>query len=151
MEPEPGPSPLPEMSVAERYVADYAGAGITIGSHPLRLRRAELIARGILSAAQLAAQHNGARVKVGGAAIVRQRPGTAKGLCFLTLEDETGFANVVFMPDFFKVHRAVITGSALLEIEGIVQSRDGAVTVRAAAARPLFAEPHPATPSRNFR
>ena len=151
MEPEAGPSPLPEMSLAERYAADYSGTGVTVGRHPVALRRRELAARGVLSAVQLARQRDGARVRVGGAVIVRQRPGTAKGLCFLTLEDETGFANVVFMPAFFAAHRAVITSSALLEVEGLVQSRDGVVTVRAEAVRPLFATPPPATPARNFR
>ena len=151
MEPDAGRSPLPEMSRDERYAADYAGTGLTVGRHPLALRRGQLDRRGVLSAARLAGQAHGRRVRVGGVAIVRQRPGTAKGLCFTTLEDETGFANVVFMPDFFAAHRAVITGSALLEVEGIVQSRDGVVTVRAEAVRPLFEAPPPATPPRDFR
>ncbi len=150
MEPEPTPSPLPAMSVAERYAADYAGTGVTVGRHPLALRRGELAARGVLSARELARQRDGARVRVGGVAIVRQRPGTARGLCFLTLEDETGFANVVFMPDLFAAHRAVITGTALLEVYGVVQARDGVVTVRAEKVQPLFAHPLPATPARNF-
>ncbi len=151
MEPDAGRSPLPEMSRDERYAADYAGAGLTVGRHPLALRRGQLDRRGILSAARLTGVPHGRRVRVGGVAIVRQRPGTARGLCFTTLEDETGFANVVFMPDFFAAHRSVITGSALLEVEGVVQSRDGVVTVRADGVRPLFGDPPPATPSRDFR
>jgi error-prone DNA polymerase len=150
IEPDPGPSPLPEMTADERYVADYSGAGMTVGRHPLGRRRAELRARGILSATELARQPDGRRVVTGGVAIVRQRPGTAKGLCFLTLEDETGFANVVIMPDLFRARRAVITTSALLEVRGAVESRDGVVTVRAAAVRPLFAS-HPVPPARHFR
>lgn len=150
MESDPGESPLPEMTLDERYMADYQGAGITVGRHPLALRRAELRARGVLSAVEANAQPHGRRVRVGGVAIVRQRPATAKGLCFTTLEDETGFANVVFMPDFFKAHRAVITGCALLEVEGLTQSRDGVVTVRADTVRPLFDDPAPVTPSRDF-
>ena len=149
MQPEPPPSPLPEMSVDERVAADYAGASLTVGVHPLARRRGELAARGIISARELARQPDGEWVRVGGVAIVRQRPGTAKGICFLTLEDETGFANAVFMPDRFAALRAVITGSALLEVEGKVQSRDGVVTVRGEAARPLFAAV-PASPSRDF-
>ena len=150
MEPDPGASPLPEMTLDERYLADYQSAGVTVGRHPLVLRRAELRARGVLSAAEANAQPHGRRVRVGGVVIVRQRPATAKGLCFTTIEDETGFTNVVFMPDFFKAHRAVITGCALLEVGGAVQSRDGVVTVRADAVRPLFSRPAPATPSRDF-
>jgi len=80
---------------------------------------------------------------------VRQRPYTAKGMCFMTLEDETGFANVAVMPNNFELQRAVITGSALLEVEGTAQARDGVVTVRAGRCRQLDAmrvEP----PSRDF-
>jgi error-prone DNA polymerase len=150
MQGDPVPSPLPEMTRGERYVADYRGAGITVGAHPLSLRRRELAARGILSAAELQLRYHGERVRIGGVVIVRQRPATASGICFATIEDETGLANVVFMPDFFRAYRATITGHALLEVEGIVQSRDGVVTVRSDAARPLFARDLPATPSRNF-
>lgn len=149
MEGEPGPSPLPEMSLPERYAADFAGAGLTVGRHPLALRRGELRGRGVLSARELARQPHGRRVRVGGAVIVRQRPATAKGMCFLTLEDETGFANVVIMPDLFRARRAVLAGAALLEAEGVVQARDGVVTLRAEAVRPLFASA-PAPPSRDF-
>jgi DNA polymerase III alpha subunit len=70
-------------------------------------------------------------------------------MCFATLEDETGFANVAFSPDVYAAHRQVITGCALLEIEGLVQSRDGVVTLRARRCRPLFVDA-PATPSRDF-
>jgi error-prone DNA polymerase len=150
MQPDPSPSPLPEMTLSERYVADYRGSGVTVGRHPLALRRAELDARGILSAAAVARARDGARVRVAGAAIVRQRPGTAKGMCFMTLEDETGFTNVAINPERFAAQRAVITTSALLEIDGVVQNRDGVVTVRADVCRPLFASA-PLPPSRDFR
>ncbi len=150
MQPDPGASPLPEMTLAERYVADYTGAGMTVGRHPLAMRRAELAARGVLSAADLARARDGALVRVGGAVIVRQRPYTAKGMCFMTLEDETGFANIAVAPAAFELQRAVITGSALLEIEGRVQARDGVVTVLAGRCAPLFASA-PVPPSRDFR
>jgi DNA polymerase III alpha subunit len=81
--------------------------------------------------------------------IVRQRPATAKGMCFLTLEDETGFANVVVQPELFRARRAVIAGQALLEVDGVVQSRDGVVTLLAQEVRPLLAAT-PAPPSREF-
>jgi error-prone DNA polymerase len=151
MEPDPAPSPLPEMTLSERYVADYGGAGVTIGRHPLSLRREELRRRGVLSAAELARRHDGEHVRIGGAVIVRQRPATAKGMCFGTLEDETGFANVVFMPDFYRANRGTITGNALLEVDGVVQSMDGVITVRGPRVRPLFRVPPPTTPARNFR
>ncbi len=149
MQPDPGASPLPEMTLPERYVADYTGAGMTVGRHPLAMRRRELAARGILSAADLARARDGALVRVGGAVIVRQRPYTAKGMCFMTLEDETGFANIAVAPAAFELQRAVITGSALLEIEGRAQARDGVVTVLAGRCAPLFAET-PVPPSRDF-
>jgi len=149
MQPDPPPSPLPEMTLRERYVADYLGSGMTVGTHPLALRRAELTARGILSAAQLARVRDGQLVRVAGVVIVRQRPYTAKGMCFMTLEDETGFANVAVMPNNFELQRAVITTSALLEVEGTAQTRDGVVTVRAGRCRPLPAAT-PVSPSRDF-
>jgi error-prone DNA polymerase len=149
MQPDPPRSPLPEMTLRERYIADYLGSGMTVGTHPLALRRAELAARGILSAAQVARVRDGQLVRIAGVVIVRQRPYTAKGMCFMTLEDETGFANVAVMPNNFELQRAVITGSALLEVEGTAQARDGVVTVLAGRCRPLDAmrvEP----PSRDF-
>ena len=149
MQPDPGASPLPEMTLAERYVADYTGAGMTVGRHPLAMRRGELAARGVLCAAELARARDGALVRVGGAVIVRQRPYTAKGMCFMTLEDETGFANIAVAPAAFELQRAVITGSALLEVEGRAQARDGVVTVLAGHCAPLFAEA-PVPPSRDF-
>ena len=149
MQPDPPPSPLPEMTLRERYVADYLGSGMTVGTHPLALRRAELAARGILSAAQLARVRDGQLVRVAGVVIVRQRPYTAKGMCFMTLEDETGFANIAVMPNNFELQRAVITSSALLEVEGRAQAREGVVTVLAGRCRPLPAAT-PVSPSRDF-
>ena len=149
MQPDPGESPLPEMTLSERYVADYRGAGMTVGRHPLAMRRPELAARGILSAAELMRVRDGQLVRVGGAVIVRQRPYTAKGMCFMTLEDETGFANVAVAPQAFELQRGVITGSALLEVEGRAQARDGVVTVLAGRCAPLFATA-PVPPSRDF-
>jgi error-prone DNA polymerase len=149
MQPDPGVSPLPEMTLPERYTADYLGAGMTVGRHPLFMRRAELAARGILSAAQLARARDGQLVRIAGVVIVRQRPYTANGICFMTLEDETGFANVAVMPEAFKLQRAAITGNAILEIEGTVQARDGVVTVRAGCCRPL-PPTTPVSPSRDF-
>jgi error-prone DNA polymerase len=149
MQPDPPTSPLPEMTLRERYVADYLGSGVTVGRHPLALRREELAGRGILSAAQLNRVRDGQLVRIAGVVIVRQRPYTAKGMCFMTLEDETGFANVAVMPNNFELQRTAITTSALLEVEGRAQARDGVVTVLAGRCRPLPAST-PASPSRDF-
>ena len=134
MQPDPPPSQLPEMTLRERYVADYLGSGVTVGRHPLALRRMELAGRGILSAAQLARVRDGQLVRVAGVVIVRQRPYTAKGMCFMTLEDETGFANIAVMPNNFDLQRAVITSQRPARGRG---PRAGAGRRRHRARRPL--------------
>jgi error-prone DNA polymerase len=88
-------TPLRPMTEAERLVADYAGTGLTLGRHPMALRRDELAMRGVLRACDLRTARQGRRVRVAGMVITRQRPGTAKGFVFLTLEDETGVANII--------------------------------------------------------
>ena len=90
---KPDASPLPTMTPVERVVADYEGTGLTIGPHPMSFRRRELAMRGVLRAVDLPRGRHGRRVRVAGAVITRQRPGTAKGFVFLTLEDETGVSN----------------------------------------------------------
>ncbi|MET0153916.1 MAG: error-prone DNA polymerase [Candidatus Binatia bacterium] len=124
------PSPLPAMRPLEETVADYAGTSMTVGPHMLAHLRKELAGRGVLSAAGLRQARSGSRVKVAGHVIVRQRPGTAKGLLFLTLEDETGTANAVIMPDVFEKHRALLHTSPILLVEGPVESSDGVIHVR---------------------
>ena len=89
------------MNSTERVMADYAGTSLTIGPHPMSMRRAELALRGVLRATDLPRGRHGRRVRIAGAVITRQRPGTAKGFVFLTLEDETGIANIIVQPDLF--------------------------------------------------
>src|SRR5262249_1986936 len=112
--PEPqGPSPddtncpLKPMTEMERLVADYARMGLSAGRHPRALKRDELAMRGILRARDLTSARQGRRVRVAGMVITRQRPGTAKGFVFLTLEDETGIANIIVRPDLFARDRLV--------------------------------------------
>jgi len=119
------------MTAAERTLADYQTTGLTIGPQLMHYLRAELDAQGIVRACNLAAQRNGRWVKTAGLVIVRQRPGTAKGFCFLTLEDETGIGNAVVTPDLFQRHRAVIHTATLLLVEGPLQRVDGVTHVRA--------------------
>ena len=128
--PEP-PSPLKSMTPPERLMADYAGTSLTIGPHPLALRRAELALRGVLRAIDLPRGRHGRRVRVAGAVITRQRPGTAKGFVFLTLEDETGIANVIVTPDLFTEYRRAIVGEPYLLVEGILQIQEGVTAVKA--------------------
>jgi error-prone DNA polymerase len=123
--------PLRPMTEAERLVADYAGTSLSIGRHPMALRRDELAMRGILRASDLHAARQGRRVRVAGMVITRQRPGTAKGFVFLTLEDETGIANIIVRPDLFARDRLVIVEEPFLLVDGVLQSQDGVTSVRA--------------------
>src|SRR5712691_3150148 len=142
-------SPLAEMTEGERLVADYAGTGVTLGRHPMAMRRAELRRRGVLSARELASAENETRVRVAGSVIVRQRPGTAKGFVFLSLEDETGIANVIVTPQRFARHRMALVTEPFLLVEGIVQQQDGVVSVRATRVEGLSPLAHN-VPSHDF-
>jgi len=126
-----GACPLKPMMEAERLVADYAGTGLTIGRHPMALRRQELTMRGILRALDLRAERQGRRVRVAGMVITRQRPGTAKGFVFLTLEDETGVANIIVRPDLFARDRLTIVEEPFLIVDGVLQNQDGVTSIRA--------------------
>jgi error-prone DNA polymerase len=129
--PTDDPSPLPEMSPVEETRADYQTAEMTAGPHMLAHLRAGLAKRGVASAADLKRRRDGDRVTTAGAVIVRQRPGTAKGFVFLTLEDETGMLQAIVRPDLFKKQRAVVVGSGALVVEGRLQTQDGSMSVRA--------------------
>ncbi|MEO5741735.1 MAG: OB-fold nucleic acid binding domain-containing protein, partial [Vicinamibacterales bacterium] len=123
--------PLPPMSAEERLVADYAGTHLTIGPHPMAMRRSELAMRGVLRAVDLSRARDGRRIRVAGSVITRQRPGTAKGFVFLTLEDETGIANVIVRPDLFDRDRMTILEQPFLLVDGILQNQDGVTSVKA--------------------
>ena len=128
---QPPSSPLPVMDAGERLQADYAGTGLTIGPHPMALRRDEMALRGVLRATDLPHARDGRRVRVAGMVITRQRPGTAKGFVFLTLEDETGIANIIVRPDLFDRERLTVVRQPFLLVDGILQHRDGVLSVRA--------------------
>ena len=129
--PEPEANPLPPMTAEERMVADYAGTHLTIGPHPMAMRRTELSMRGVLRAIDLQRTRDGRRIRVAGSVITRQRPGTAKGFVFLTLEDETGIANVIIRPDLFDRERFTVLDQPFLLVDGIVQNQDGVTSVKA--------------------
>jgi error-prone DNA polymerase len=128
--PDPEPSPLPEMTPVEETTADYAGIQLTLGPHPLSYMREELNKKGVTPSAGLESLSNGAKVRTAGSVIVRQRPGTAKGLLFLTLEDETGMSQAVVPPDLLQKHRKLIVGSPGLIVEGVLQKRDGTISIK---------------------
>jgi error-prone DNA polymerase len=129
----PGPDQpaLAAMTGLEQTLADYAATGLTAGPHLMAHLRERLRKAGVMSAAELATAHDGQTVRTAGVVIVRQRPGTAKGFFFLTLEDETGIANAIVTPPLFHQHRALLSGAAVLWIEGILQRQDGVMSIRA--------------------
>ncbi len=143
-------SPLTPMSLTERIQADYAGTGLTIGPHPMALRRSDLALRGVLRAADLPRAQRGRRVRVAGTVITRQRPGTAKGFVFLTLEDETGIANIIVRPDLYARERLTIIEQPFLLVEGMLQSEEGATSVRAERVQRLDGLPPIAVDSHDF-
>ena len=146
------PSPLRPMTPPERVMADYAGTSLTIGPHPMALRRPELALRGVLRARDLPSARHGRRVRVAGAVITRQRPGTAKGFVFLTLEDETGIANIIVQPDLFTAERLTIVGEPYLLVEGTLQIQEGVTSVKADRVLPLIGgDPAPDPQSHDFR
>ena len=128
---ESGALPLQQMNVEERLVADYSGTGLTVGRHPMYYRRAELRGSNILSALELRLCRNGEFVRVAGCIIARQRPGTAKGFIFISMEDETGIANVIVTPDLYERDRLVVTRSRFLLVEGQLQNQDNVIHVKA--------------------
>jgi error-prone DNA polymerase len=127
------------MTPEERLHADYVGTGMTIGRHPMAWRRDEMNARGATPAAGLHSMRNGRAVRVGGAVIVRQRPGTAHGFVFLSLEDETGIANIIVTPDIFEQYRLTLVNAPFLFVEGTLQNVDGVVSVKASRIEALAA------------
>jgi error-prone DNA polymerase len=129
--------PLMQMKTEERLAADYAGTGLTIGKHPMHYRRAELNRQGVLSAQQLRQRQDEEFVKTAGCVIARQRPGTAKGFIFLSMEDETGIANVIVTPDVYERQRLIVTRSKFLLVEGQLQNQDDVIHVKATRLTPL--------------
>ena len=130
-------SPLKPMTAKERIFADFRGTGLTVGPHPLAQHRAELNALRVTPAGGLKYLSDGKPVKVVGAVIVRQRPGTAKGFVFLSLEDETGVANIIITPQLFEQDHTVVVHHAFLQIGGIVQNQDGVISVKAVQIEPF--------------
>ncbi len=136
--PEPdAPSPLERMSHEERLVADFHGTGLTTGPHPMAYRRAEMKAMGIHPASSLSSLPSGRRLRIGGCVIARQRPGTAKGFVFLSLEDETGIANAIVTPDLLQQNRILLSSGRFLMVEGILQNQDNVISVKAERVLPL--------------
>jgi error-prone DNA polymerase len=136
--PEPdAKSPLHPMNPEERLVADFRGTGMTVGPHPMAYHRERMDTIGVRKAIDLLNVPNGKQVRIGGCVIARQRPGTAKGFVFLSLEDETGVANAIIMPDLFQKNRLLVTSEQFLMVEGVLQNQDNVISVKAQRVMPL--------------
>src|SRR5262249_29478947 len=118
-----GPSPLHRMSTTERLVADYGGTGLSVDNHPLFYRREELREAGARTAKELSQIPDGVNVCIAGCVITRQRPGTAKGFIFLSLEDETGISNAIITPAFYAANTATVLHERFVFIEGVLQNK----------------------------
>ncbi len=143
---EPGDSPLAELTLPERIAADFKNSSVSIGPQPMRFLRHRLDADGILSAAELASVPDGQKAQVAGIVRVRQRPGTARGLFFMTLEDETGFANLIVLPELFEAARPVVVGAGAVLATGRVQNREGVVHLRCDRVEDLL-QAYPGSPA----
>jgi error-prone DNA polymerase len=132
-------SPLARMTVEERLTSDFRGTGVTIGRHPMAYRRTEMQALGVTPAAYLARVPHGRLVRIAGSVIVRQRPGTAKGFVFLSMEDETGVMNAIIEPATYDRYKLVVVGEPFLLIDGVLQNQDGVISVKVGRVEALAA------------
>ena len=132
------PSPLAPMTISERVRADYETMNLTTGPHPMKLLRESF--PNVWRAIDLAQARHGATIQIAGNVICRQRPGTAKGFVFISLEDETGVSNAIVDPDLFERFRLLITEEAFLLIEGEVQNSDSVVLIKTRNIKPLAHE-----------
>jgi len=143
-------APLTKMNAFERTRADYSGTGLTIGTHPISLYRPTFAKRGVVRAADLMKVPDGRWVRVAGCVICRQRPGTAKGFVFLSLEDETGIANAIVTPDLFEAYRLPLVQEPYLLVEGVLQNLQGTVPVKVQRVEAVRLSADTATRSHDF-
>jgi DNA polymerase III alpha subunit len=130
-------SPLAPMTPEERLVADFHGTGLTVGPHPMAYRRTALRRAQVLSAQELTQVVHGRYVRTAGCVIARQRPGTAKGFVFLSLEDETGISNAIISPDVMEQNRILIQSEKFLLLEGVLQNQEGVISVKVDRLAPM--------------
>ena len=130
-------SPLAPMTVQERLAADFHGTGVTVGPHPMAYHRNALSRMGIVCARDLEQFEDGRKTRIAGCVIARQRPGTAKGFVFLSLEDETGISNAIVTPAVYEQYRRVVTYGKFLLVEGRLQNQENVISVKADVVRPL--------------
>jgi error-prone DNA polymerase len=129
------------MTIEERLVADFSGTGVTVGRHPMAFHRKALASMGIVPASTLAQLPDGRKTLIAGCIIARQRPGTAKGFVFLSLEDETGIANAIITPAVYEQFKHVVIYEKFLLIEGELQNQQDVISVKAHRISPLEISP----------
>ena len=144
-------APLPPSSAAEEVSADFATTGLSVRGHPMAILRGTLPGGVVRTARELARLPDRAPVEVAGLVIVRQRPQTAAGIVFVSLEDETGIANLVVMPDVYERFRAVVRGAPFLVARGQVERSGEVVNVRVRSVAPLALAPQVGNRAREFR
>ena len=118
---EAEPAMLPAMPLSEHVVTDYQTTRLSLKAHPMQFLREHYAGKGFITADRLGKIRDGKRLSIAGLVLIRQRPGSAKGVCFITLEDETGIANLVIWPDVFEKQRKIVMGARLMAVHGIVQ------------------------------
>jgi error-prone DNA polymerase len=142
-------SPLRQMTTKERLHADFTGTGLTVGRHPMAYYREQMDAQGVHTAMELHSLRDGQLVKIAGAVIVRQRPGTAHGFVFLSLEDETGVANVIIEPKMFERYKDTVVRHPFLLVQGVLQNQQGSISVKAGRVEAIDVNAIP-VPSHDF-
>jgi error-prone DNA polymerase len=135
------PSVLPPVTLPAQVIKDYHHTGLSLKAHPLSFLRAALKRSGAATAAELADQASGKRAAIAGLVLVRQRPPTASGVCFMTIEDETGSANLVVFPQVFAEFRAALCESVVVYVVGRVQKEDGVIHLAVDYAQGIDAGP----------
>jgi error-prone DNA polymerase len=136
---------LPRMTLEDEVLADYKANGLSLVAHPVQFAREHLAVRGVMTATEATAAPEGRRVQVAGIVLTRQRPATAKGMIFLTIEDETGAANVVVRPDVWSAAEATTRRAAVLIVHGRIQRRGAVVHLLATRLEATAASPQTAT------
>jgi error-prone DNA polymerase len=149
---------LPVMGLREQIAADYTIQGLSAGHHPMEILRGSLTEQGVVGSSEIPALNSGSKVRVAGCVVCRQRPVTAKGVVFMTLEDEHGLVNVLLRPRVYERYRRIARMEPFIVVEGRLQKKDGVVNIVACRLEPLIdneqshssAAPTPAPRARNF-
>jgi error-prone DNA polymerase len=132
---EETPAQLPAMPLAEHVISDYQTIRLSLKAHPMQFLRAHYASLKFVTAEQLASLKDGRRLSMAGVVLIRQRPGTSKGVVFITIEDETGIANLVVWPHVFEKQRKIVMGARLMAVHGVVQRDPDSAVIHVVAAR----------------